>query len=74
MIFQEKIRQVETSIDLSSKPSGVYILSVFNTEKLEKMSLHKLAALYAFWTNRFVKVVLVMYKSYIIMYELAGGQ
>jgi len=44
--------------------------SVFNTEKLEKMSLHKLAALYAFWTNRFVKVVLVMYKSYIIMYEL----
>ena len=44
--------------------------SVFNTEKLEKMSLHKLAALYAFWTNRFVKVVLLMYKSYIIMYEL----
>ncbi|WBV60738.1 T9SS type A sorting domain-containing protein [Chryseobacterium camelliae] len=32
-IFHEKIRQVETSIDLGSKPSGVYILSVFNTEK-----------------------------------------
>lgn len=32
-IFQEKIKQVETSIDLSSKPSGVYILSVLNTEK-----------------------------------------
>lgn len=42
----------------------------FDIEKLEKMSLHKLAALYAFWTNRFVKAVLEMYKSYIIMYEL----
>lgn len=32
-IFKDKIKQTETSIDLSSKPSGVYILSVFNTEK-----------------------------------------
>lgn len=31
-ILRDKIKQVETSIDLTSKPSGVYILNVLTTE------------------------------------------
>jgi len=36
-IFQDKIKQAETSIDLTSKPSGVYILNVLNTQKSIKV-------------------------------------
>ncbi|WEK70610.1 MAG: T9SS type A sorting domain-containing protein [Candidatus Chryseobacterium colombiense] len=36
-IFQDKIKQVETSIDLTSKPSGVYILNVLDTKRSIKV-------------------------------------
>lgn len=36
IIFQDKIQQTETSIDLASKPSGVYILSVLRSDSMIK--------------------------------------
>lgn len=46
------------------------IKMLFDKNMLEKLSIPKLSALYAFWTNRLVKETLEIYKSYIIMYEL----
>ncbi|MCW3161850.1 T9SS type A sorting domain-containing protein [Chryseobacterium oryctis] len=37
VLFQEKIKQTETSIDMTAKASGTYILSVLNAESTIKI-------------------------------------
>lgn len=64
---QNEKMKLETLPQIPENDTFFYL---FDEKKLKTLSLTKLSALCAFWSNRFVKVTLDMYKSYIIMYEL----